>query len=128
MSAIRNAWLRRCASAAGIIACWLLFTPLHAGAAPLDISDALPDGTGDMSTFYINVNYDHTSGVLTATGTTDGNLTQLYEDGVSAFQDPLLNVFTVTANLNPANGALISGTVDIEGNDPYACAGFTTAY
>ena len=55
MLSIEGAWTRWCASIAGIIAFWL-FAPLHAGAAPLDISDVLPDGSGDMTTYYINVN------------------------------------------------------------------------
>jgi hypothetical protein len=112
MRAIQDAWMRRCASIVGLMACWLLYAPLHASAGPLGLNTTSP---GDVTSFSTDVEYNHTTGVLTANSTSDGNAFSALDDNGYFYPATL----AVTANLNPANGALLSGTVSLTGTEYY---------
>jgi hypothetical protein len=83
----------------------------RAGAAPLNLLESNP---GDVTTFSIDVEYNHLSGLLTANGTGDDFYSVL--DDHDYFYP---TTFSVTANLNPTTGALISGTVSLTGANYY---------
>jgi PEP-CTERM motif len=98
------------ASAMGIAACWLLSAPLLAHAGPLDLTTTSP---GDLTTFSLDVEYNHTTGVLTADATGDGFTSSLLDDNVGFY--PI--TYAVTATLDPTSGDLISGTIAIGSPD-----------
>ena len=112
MPSIHCGWLRSCGSIATIVACWLLYVPLYAGASPLDLTTNSP---GDVTSFSYDVEYDHSTGVLTANSTSDGNAYSVLDDNGYFYPATV----SLTATLNPANGDLVSGTLSIDGTEYY---------
>lgn len=110
MYLIHGTWWRGSVSIAGIAMCWLLSAPLQANASPLDLSTSSP---GDITSFSYDVEYNHTTGVLTADSTSDGNAYSILDD--TDFFYPA--TVAISATLNPANGDLVSGTISITGDD-----------
>ncbi len=110
MLSIRPACSRRCASIVTLAASLLLFAPLQAGADPLNLTTYSP---GDVTSFSYDVEYNSGTGVLTANSTSDGNAYAVLDDNGYFYPANVL----LTANLNPANGALESGTISIEGTE-----------
>src|ERR1700689_1229029 len=90
--------LRRCAFIAGFVG-WLFYEPPHADASPLDLTET---SSGDVTTFSIAVEYNHNTGALTATGSGNDFYSVLDDNG---YFSP--GAFSVSATLNPTNGALI---------------------
>ena len=109
---IRSVWSRRCASVVTAVACALLLVPLPAGADPLNLTTSSP---GDVTSFSYDVEYNSGTGVLTANSTSDGNAYSVLDDNGYFYPATV----SLTANLNPTNGALESGTISIEGTEYY---------
>jgi hypothetical protein len=107
---VHSAWLRRCASIVAVLACWFLYAPLYADASPLDLTTNSP---GDVTSFSYDVEYDHTTGVLTADSTIDGNAYSILDDNDFFYPATV----AISATLNPANGDLLGGTISITGDD-----------
>jgi PEP-CTERM motif len=125
MPSIHRAWFRWCASIVGIIACCLLYAPLQAQADELSFDPYYPAGVNDITTDSFDVEYAYNAGNNTGTLTTapsaDGYSQMLLDNGNDTFYQYGDDVyqFSITANINPATGALIGGTVTIAGDDLY---------
>jgi hypothetical protein len=110
MPSFQCAGFRRCASIAAVAACWLIFAPLAANADPLDLTTNSP---GDVTSFSYDVEYNSTTGVLTAGSTSDGNAYSILDDNDFFYPTTV----SVTADLDPSTGDLLGGTLSIVGDD-----------
>jgi PEP-CTERM motif len=111
MPMIHTNWRRWCRRVTAILVYWLICAPLCADASPLGLTT---DPAGDVTTSSIDIEYTQSTGKFTANGTTDGYSYSVLTDTDYFMLAP---VYTLTATLNPATGALISGTFEIDGSD-----------